>query len=127
MNTFSRRLKNYSCQTRQHETDRLTIDSRLTPKAKSATPNHRCHKSLLCISCYQRRHHQNLISICSASPERLTRAVNRDGYWILYNRLSIDSDIPLHQGLGSLFCSLPIYSSSCYSLSLRIRLFPPGT
>jgi hypothetical protein len=58
-------------------------DSRLPPSADSARPHHRRHHSLVYISCYQSRHRQTLISNFSASHERRTRTVKRDGHWLL--------------------------------------------
>jgi hypothetical protein len=55
-------------------------DSRLPPNADSARPHHRLHHGLICISSYQSRHRQNLISIFSASHERRTSTVKRDGH-----------------------------------------------
>jgi hypothetical protein len=40
--------------------------------------------SLICFSCYQSRHRQNLISVFSASHKRRTRTVKRDGHKLLY-------------------------------------------
>jgi hypothetical protein len=56
----------------------------LPPNAESARHHHRRHYSLVCIFCYQSRHCQNLISMFSASHERRTRTVKRDGQWLLY-------------------------------------------
>jgi hypothetical protein len=57
---------------------------RLLPHVGYTRPHHRRHHSLVCISCYRSRCRQNLISFFSALNERRTRAVKRDGHWILY-------------------------------------------
>jgi hypothetical protein len=71
--TSSRPLEPDSCQTHQHKTDHLTLDSRIYPNADSARPHHRHHHSLVCNSCYQSRCRQNLIYIFSASHYGRTR------------------------------------------------------
>jgi hypothetical protein len=59
-------------------------DSRLPPNADSTRPHRRSYHSLVCISCYQSRHRQNLITAFPTLHERRTRAVKRDGHWLLY-------------------------------------------
>jgi hypothetical protein len=56
--TEARFLSNAPTQTRPP-------DSRLPPNTDSAKPHHWYHHRLNCISCYQSRHRQNLISIFS--------------------------------------------------------------
>jgi hypothetical protein len=62
----------------------MAIEARLPPNADSARPHHNRHRSLICISCFHNCHRQKLISILSASHERRTRTVKRDGQWLLY-------------------------------------------
>jgi hypothetical protein len=69
--TSSRRLKQDSCQ--NTPTQNRPPDSGLPPNADSARPHHRRHRSFVCISCYQSRHRENLISTFPASYERRTR------------------------------------------------------
>jgi hypothetical protein len=59
-------------------------DSRLLPNAYSTTCHHRCHHSLICISCYQSYHCQTFISIVSAVHKLHPCAVKHDGHWLLY-------------------------------------------
>jgi hypothetical protein len=66
--TPSRQLEPDSCQIRQHKPNRPIRES---------------HQSLIYISCYQSRQRQNLISLLSASDERRTSTVQRDGHWLL--------------------------------------------
>jgi hypothetical protein len=63
VNKMCKHLHGDWSQTHQHKTDRLTPDSRLSPNAASSRLRHRCHNSLVWISCNQSRHRQNLISI----------------------------------------------------------------
>jgi hypothetical protein len=60
------------------------LDSKIQPNAVSARFQHRCHHSLIRISCYQSRHFQNLISVFYASHGRPTRPVKCDWHWLLY-------------------------------------------
>jgi glucan phosphoethanolaminetransferase (alkaline phosphatase superfamily) len=66
------------------QTQNRPPDFRLPSNADSASPHHRRHHSLVCISWYQNLHCQNLTSFFSESHERRTHTVKRDGHWLLY-------------------------------------------
>jgi hypothetical protein len=53
-------------------------DSRLVPHADSVRLHHRHYHSLICISCYQSCHHQNLISVYCVFHKQLTCTVMSD-------------------------------------------------